>query len=74
MPGYSHLSGMGQKRISGWLPAQPLILVTSQSAPGLFHGKPCAGQDARQMPRICLFLAVNSSSVSKPCAFIAESF
>ena len=31
-------------------------------------------QDARQMPRICFFLAWNSSSVSKPWSFITESF
>ena len=60
--------------ISDWLRSQPLILVASQSATGVVHREQCAGQDARQMPRICFFFALNSSSVSKPWVFIAESF
>jgi hypothetical protein len=64
----------GLKRINGSARGRPLIRFKKCRSCRLPGRRFWSRRDARQMPRICFFLAWNSSSVSKPWSFITESF
>ena len=56
---------LAQELIGGWLRAR-LLSALAGAEPGVLHTRIRAGHATLQMPRICAFLAANSSSVIKP--------